>query len=181
VAPYVAADTVKIQGSNTQAVNATVAFSLAGLLVFDVSPGSAKVVSSTDYPEMSWGDSGVSMGAFSVVDGAANTQTIVNTMASPSAARTCAAKTTDGGPSWYLPAPCEMSPSDACATGTPNLFTNLAAYGLGGFPAGTLYWTSAEDPSGSSLNAVATSLGQYTSAVAKTIFLPVRCVASVAF
>ena len=181
VAPYVAADTVKIQGSNTQAVNATVAFSLAGLLVFDVSPGSAKVVSSTDYPEMSWGDSGVSTGAFSVVDGAANTQTIVNTMASPSAARTCAAKTTDGGPSWYLPAPCEMSPSAACATGTPNLFTNLAAYGLGGFPAGTLYWTSAEDPSGSSLNAVATSLGQYTAAGAKTIYLPVRCVASVAF
>jgi hypothetical protein len=183
-APYVASEAVSIQGDNTTAVNATVAFSLGGFLVFDIpSAGVATVVDSSDLmvlpgPFYIWGNANAPAAA-SLTDGASNTQAMLTAMGTGTfmAAGACKANT-QGGLNWYVPAICQLGSGTPCSTGGASIQKNLIDHGLGWFAGtDTQRWSSTQ--AGLTEGWAHTRTEGSVSATGKATGLPVRCVASV--
>jgi hypothetical protein len=154
--PYVAQGNIKITGDNISFPPTTAfAFTMTAnnYLVWQVSANTVQVVDTADLPTspIQWGNSVniVNNSAFSLTDGAINTNNIFSTPnIGISAAVNCYSSTNGGAPAgtWYLPAICQIGSAGQgaeCSSGLANINTNLFQLGFGGLSSGfPPYWSS---------------------------------------
>ncbi|WP_116812067.1 DUF4369 domain-containing protein [Steroidobacter cummioxidans] len=147
--PYVAQGGIEIVGNNVSSGASTaLAFSVDGYLVFVVGVAEATVLDSANLADAPWGGFGTAVGyaAQSLINGAANTDAIVNALGhGPYAASSCASSTRGGvsAGTWYLPAACQLdAPTGTCIAGVGTAHS-LAALG---FLSHGSYWSSTETP-----------------------------------
>lgn len=145
--PYVAQGDIAIVGDSVSSGATTaLAFSVDGYLVFAVGLAEATVLDSANLADAQWGGSGIAVGAAaqSLIDGAANTDAIVNALGHGAYAASSCASSTRGGVSvgtWYLPAVCQLNaPTGTCNAGVGTAHS-LAALG---FLSHGSYWSSTE-------------------------------------
>lgn len=187
-APYVAQDNIALTGDNIDSPpTLAIAFTIDGWLVFSVDSASlASVIQSADQFSIWESNYNVTLGALSLIDGAANTATVmVIDPPNGSAARQCHYSTAGGASTgtWYLPAVCQLASSSSaasCPNGVPNIHSNLARLGFGGFGSGT-YWSSTEPASpGYAAWAVVPS-SDTASVTTKMLQQYVRCARSISY
>lgn len=169
--PYVGSNAVAIQGNNTNAINATLGFSVSGYTVYAINgPNQVQVVSEEKAARI-WSTL-MAAGAPSSTDGSSNTNAII---AADAVSSTAALSCRSMGASWYLPALCQWS--GGC--GLPSLQTNAVDPGL--ISHSQSVWSSTEldvprawtyfpIPGGG-------GSGATSNPTTKTDLLPFRCVA----